>query len=191
MSEENPTAPAAQPHDKAVVVVLEDGTETRIGPIPYDHIAEQMVRAFERMRHNTAGAGTARFEIVAYDAAAEHLPLVGASMDAILMTWDMEGKRADGPFPDLWARLSAQHGDATVRTAWHNACAYVDATAEEAEQEEAEKKARARRQEIADIVLSFAEDCAHPFEVSGEVRDHAAEELEKVLDKIMTVLSQG
>lgn len=124
----------------AILVTREDGGETRIGPIFYEHVAEQMVRAFEGMRTNTEGAAGARFEIVGYDENKEHLSTVSAMRDGVLLAMYEEGNRADGPFPDLWSRLHAQHGYDQALRAWSEACRYLDAEAAEAAEEDQREK---------------------------------------------------
>lgn len=171
----------------AVLVTREDGGETRIGPIPLKLTAEEMVCGFEGMRHNTTGAAGARFEIVDYDGRKEHLPLVGASMDSVLSAMYYEGARADGPFPDLWARLHAQHGYATALDPFNKACAYLDAEAAEATEEEQADKERAEvREQVAKAVQGYAE--LYAARTPGNLTH---EGLTETVDTVMKLIPAG
>ncbi|MFD8648667.1 hypothetical protein [Streptomyces mirabilis] len=130
--------------DLAIAVTRADGGITRIGPILYRHIAEQMVRNFQSMASNTEGAAGASYGIVPYwpQPGETYLPLVPANADVIVGLLEKAGERE--PFPDLWSRLHAEHGYETAERAWRTACILVDGPEEE-ESKPVEQKCQACR----------------------------------------------
>lgn len=112
----------------ALTVTREGGAVVRIGPIGYQHVAEQMIRAFRMMAHNTTGAAGASYEIGLYrpKEGETYLPLVPARADVLLQLMDHPVQGSEAQFPDLWSRLQAQHGYETAVEAWTTACALMD-----------------------------------------------------------------
>lgn len=103
----------------AVHVLRPDGTDVRIGPIPYQHVAESIQYHFTQVfPRSRAGAEGCVVAITTYDDKAEHLPLVPANQDAILNLLDDPVQGAEAPFPDLWDRLCAQHGYDVAQGPW-------------------------------------------------------------------------
>lgn len=117
----------AAPEEFAVKVTREDGTVCRIGPIPYQHVAQQMHRQFTFFSPGSrTGAAEATVEVTAYEAGEAHLPLLPCNADFLVgLLYDpVEGSEA--PFPDLWDRLEAQHGHPRAAKAFSSACALYD-----------------------------------------------------------------
>jgi hypothetical protein len=114
-------------NEYAITVTRADESVTRIGPIPFLHIAEDMHRYFTgEARVHTAGAADAAVEICQYDPDVEHLPLVPASVDTLIGLMDDPVQGCEAPFPDLWTRFSAQHGYEKAQVTWGTACVLAD-----------------------------------------------------------------
>ncbi|MCZ1012061.1 hypothetical protein [Streptomyces lydicus] len=126
------------PAELAIKVTRTDGGTTLIGPIAFEHIAQQMVRSFELMAHNTTGADGAQYEVGPYapEPGETYLPLVPADTDTVMSLMDDPVQGIEAPFPDLWSRLHAQHGYETARQVWHPATGMIDLLTKATEDEE-------------------------------------------------------
>ncbi|MFE6000247.1 hypothetical protein ACFQ6C_25860 [Streptomyces sp. NPDC056454] len=147
------------PPPYAVAVERKDGSEVRIGPIEFAHVAEQMAHWFKiDARGSREGARGCAVTIVAYDERREHLPLVPANADAVLMVIEDPVQGSGAPFPDLWDRLCAQHGHAGAKKSWDLALVLMDGAQAEGEAEERDRERReARDAELRAGVLKVLE----------------------------------
>ncbi|MFF9786327.1 hypothetical protein [Streptomyces nigrescens] len=110
----------AEPTEFAVIVSRTDGGSTRIGPIPFKHVAEDMTRSFSSFSTRPERDGVTS-EVVVYDPGVRHLPLVPAEADRILAVIEDPDQGFEAPFPNLWDRLVAQHGLQATDRAWREA----------------------------------------------------------------------
>ncbi|MFH8483040.1 hypothetical protein [Streptomyces sp. NPDC018055] len=137
------------PPPYAVAVERRDGSEVRIGPIEFAHVAEQMSHWFKiDARGSREGARGCAVTIVAYDENRVHLPLVPANADSVLGVIEDAVQGSDAPFPSLWDRLCAQHGHADAQKAWDTALMLMDGAQAEEEAEERDRKRREAREGV-------------------------------------------
>jgi hypothetical protein len=133
----------------AVLITKPGYDEVRIGPIQYRHSADQMVWGL-------GASGAARppytkIEAVPYDDDHKHLPLLPNDVAALaeMMGSEKGGDGTGSNFPDLYARVVAEHGHDRGATVWHNVTSYLAAeeaqAEEEAEEAERERRAKSRR----------------------------------------------
>ncbi|PPS89417.1 hypothetical protein [Streptomyces sp. MH60] len=152
-------------NEYAITVTRADESVTRIGPIPYLHVAEAMHRYFTgEARTHTAGAAEAHVEIAAYDPDAEHLPLVSCSTDAVLVAMEDPEQNPDGPFPDLWSRFRAQHGYEEAEKVWSTAVALIDQPADEDDGMVTVRVPRETAEVLAGIIDGHLEEYPCPVE---------------------------
>ncbi|KOU43223.1 hypothetical protein [Streptomyces sp. WM6378] len=103
-----------------MIVTRADGGVTRIGPITAPREAGAIHASLTRATTIPEKA-SASAEIVRFNSAEQHLPLLDAEVETVLELMDDTEQGVEAPFPNLWDRLVAQHGltvaDALMRVA--------------------------------------------------------------------------
>lgn len=113
----------AENTELAVKVTRPDGSVAQVGPIEYEHVAQDIHRYFiGEAATSREGAAECQVTIVPFDPSLPSLPLVPAHADTVHSLMDHPEQGCDTPFPDLWDRLRGQHGYGTAERVWGQAC---------------------------------------------------------------------
>lgn len=112
-----------------------DGVTVLVGPYAYDFQADCAAAYFRGCSSSTAGAEGATITVVPYDAGKEHrpggnLPNEAGAIAELMRTPGADQDAGTGDFPDLYARLTALHGD-EARRLWLLACNIIDSESDE------------------------------------------------------------